>query len=849
LRPLYRNILLVFVAIIALVIPLNFVPDFTSKKPIRKGLDLSGGTRAVLQMLKKADTPELTRDNQQKVVAVIESRVNSLGVTEPVVQSKGSDQIVVEMPATPGKSAEERRKDLLDLINPAKLEFIYLKDVKTVGPEPAGKVGARYIYESPDRIKDTDTGRYLTDAEIKSQILYKDPANIIVTGSDLRAGGARVDIGSGRAGRGPVTTLEFNDKGTKKFADFTTDHINDLLAIVLNGKIDSAPRINSAITDGRAIIEGGARDVREAQKLANLLNAGALPVPLEVVQVYDVEATLGQNAMDFAVKGGIIGIVAVMLFMLAYYSLPGLVACAALIVYAGITISLFRLIPVVITLPGFAGFVLSVGMAVDANILIFERMKEELRAGRTLHAAVDAGFDRAWTSIRDSNVSSLITCLILYSFGTGPVKGFAFVLALGILVSIATAVYFSRALLHGIVNQPWAQNPRWYRVGFGVSAHETNIQVIKRTPLWFTISAAIMVVGLAFMGVNKSRTGSFFKLGIDFTGGTYITYLLPQGVSATDADVRAVFAAQGVDEISVQRTKTADAQGRMQNIVTVRTNVLDQKKQSEIAPAIEKGMQAKFGEATRQLEFSGVGPTISKELTQKAVSAIILACLAIMIYLGIVFGQYGFADGLRYGFSAVVALVHDVIVILGFMGLVGYVLNWEMDTLFVTAALTVIGFSVHDTIVVFDRIRENAKLHGREWTFQHICDASVTQTLSRSINTSMTVVIVLVALLVFGSHGSLALRVFTSVLLVGVISGTYSSIFNATPVLYLLERGEDRKRVQTGPAKKTEWVDTTKPIVSTPKAAQPAQSAPESETTAAPKPKAPGAAKKSKRRF
>jgi SecD/SecF fusion protein len=723
------------------------------------------------------------------------------------------------------------------------------------------------VYLGGNSLRDSDTNRMLTDDEVRDKILYADPnTTTIVTGADLKPDGAKVDIQTGPGGHGVVTRMTFNDKGTAKFADFTTNHVHALMAIVLNGKIEQAPRIIQPITDGTAIIEGGNTSVQQAQELANLLNAGALPVPLTSLASSSVEATLGQGAVKHAVTGGAVGIAFVLLFMLGYYLLPGAVAAIALIVYTILTFSVFRAASIVLTLPGIAGFILSVGMAVDANILIFERMKEEMRAGRTLHAAVDAGFERAWTSIRDSNISTLITCLILFELGTGPIKGFALVLALGVCISLFTAITVSRALLHVLVSQEWAHNPKYFRVGeskfgWGQKAERQHWDVMGKTSLWFTISAVLILIGWGFNAAHFFSTGGFHggslvRKGIDFTSGTMLTYSLPAGANATDDDVKAVFAANGEPDSSVQRTKEQTGPAAGTNVVTVRTKELSGDKVASLMAA----MQAKFGNpAAKQLVVQEgvdtVGPVISAELTFQAIEAIVLACILILIYLGIMFGQLGFWDGVKYGGAAVIALFHDVLVIFGFMGLAGYLWHWEMSSLFVTAALTVIGFSVHDTIVVFDRIRENMKIHGKELSFKEIANASVVQTLGRSINTSFTVVLTLFWLLLLGTQGSIELKVFTAVLLVGIISGTYSSIFNATPIVVIWERRRDAARLAARLAAQTRrpMAADTKSFAGGKAAVQkPVSTGETGEVTSAEaeaKTKAANAAKKAKRRF
>lgn len=846
----YRNILWIAGIVLAFCAAVNLVRPLQVKYPLRKGLDISGGTRAVLVLKQETGGPEITNELQQQVVNVMQKRVNAFGVSEPVIQAKGADQVVVEMPLKPGVTREQAEQALQDLIRPAKLEFIWLKDVKRSGEDAAGNAAAPYEYRG-DAIIEVDTGRTLTEDETTKQILYFDgnadkiPDNIIVTGADLKPNGAKVNIGE--ASR-PVVALEFNDKGTKAFADFTSSHTGDLLAIVLNGKINSAPKIQVPITDGKAVISGGFADYKEAQQLADLLNAGALPVPVDLVNTSSVEATLGSGSVKEATRAGIIGIVIVVLFMLLYYALPGAVAAVALLVYTAVTFTVFRLFGtwfgLTLTLPGIAGYILSIGMAVDANILIFERMKEELKAGKALHAAVDSGFARAWTSIRDSNISTLITCAVLYSFGTGPIKGFALVLAIGVIISLFTAISVSRALLHVVVNAEGWSDPKYYRTGFGWGVGGRKPDIMGKWPVWFTLSAILIGIGWAFIGMHyaKSPTRQLMPYGIDFTGGAYITYAMPEGKTLTDDEIKSVFSSRNLGDVSIQRQVGGSN-------ITVRTKPIEGSKQIELKKQLEEDIRAKVGAAPDfklEQEFANVGPSFSRQLTVDAVSSVLIACVLITLYLAVMFSQYGFSDGLKYGLCAVIALFHDVLVIFGFMGLAGYLMGWELNSLFVTAALTVIGFSVHDTIVVYDRIRENLKLFGKEKPFKEIANDSIVQTMGRSINTTLTVVITLAALLLFGTSGNLDLRVFTSVLLVGIISGTYSSIFNASPLLMLFEMKQDKKRMVVQPIRK--------PVVTAPKAVtpstapKPGQAPAEKNGEETEKPK-PGSKKTQRRRF
>jgi preprotein translocase SecF subunit len=464
----------------------------------------------------------------------------------------------------------------------------------------------------------------------------------------------------------------------------------------------------------------------------------------------------------------------VMIFMGVYYRLPGLVADLALLLYAATTFALFKLIPVTLTLPGIAGFVLSIGVAVDANILIFSRLKEELRAGRTLVQAIDLGWNRAWPSIRDSNISTLITCAILFwfgsAFGASIVKGFALTLALGVLVSLFTAIFVSRTFLHLVLDSmKFAEHPRM----FMAPAPQTEVapqglNLIRRRYLYFLISLIVIIPGLLALGVWG------MPLAIDYTGGSMLEVSFANGQIPQPAEVIKLYNDMGVVGAQVQTTS--------ENMLIIRSKEVDESLKTQIVAEMTK----RFGTEVSISRFDTVGPSISGEVAVRAAGAVGLAALGILLY--ITFAFRGVPHAFRYGTAAILAMLHDVAVVVGMGALLGHFLHWEVDSLFLTALLTVIGFSVHDTIVVFDRIRENQSLY-RRLPYTTIVNHSLVQTMDRSINTQLTVMITLMALALFGG---VTIHTFVVTLLIGVFSGTYSSIFNAAPILVVWENQEWR---------------------------------------------------------
>lgn len=730
------------------------------KFPIRKGLDIQGGMRVVLE----AQAEDAKRkgtwkpENLERIRGIMDNRVNGLGVAEPNIYTKpDQDQIVVELPGI--KNPEQA---LAVIQTTASLEFRFVPELERGGEwrdEPEKRNGVETGY-----FEITGPNGPVSQEELDAKIFSKEP---ILSGKDLESN-SRVELGPD----GPVIHFEFRNEAKRTFEEFTRANIGKRLAIFLDKRLISAPTIEDVIP-GSGIIRGRFT-VEQAKTLSNMLNAGALPVPLKVVQQLNVEATLGNEAVRQTTIAGIIGLALVLLFMVWYYRLPGLLANLALILYTLFTFALFKLIPVTLTVPGIAGFILSIGMAVDANILIFERLKEERLAGKSLRAAIEAGFRRAFTAILDSNVCTLITCAILYNFGEGPVKGFALTLALGVAVSMFTAITCSRTFLLMVAGTQFGQNDKLYALGRGV---HPKLNVVKNMNRWFAISALAIVPGVIFwLGLNG------IKYSIEYTSGTEIIAQFRQRPSQAELTALARSAGQTDSRVLVM-------EGNLASITTRRLNEADT---ARLTDAIKQ----KGGTVVSASTVSG---TVSQELTKKAFLSILYASVLIILYLAVRFSIGGFVEGLKFGTCAVIAMIHDVGVVWGAFAILGYALNWQVDSLFVTAILTVIGFSVHDTIVIFDRIRENLRNRQRGETFGDVTDRSIEQTLARSINTSLTVILTLIPLLIFGGS---ATRLFVTALLLGVISGTYSSIFNASPLVVLWKRlsGGDKPLGTTAPA-------------------------------------------------
>lgn len=748
--------------------------------PFVKGLDIDGGMRVVLEVDKEKafdwakDNLAQRREQMETAQNTIQSRVKGIqGVSEPQVVLQGEDRVIVEIPGV------KNPEDALDRIkSTASLEFYYLRNVQSLNDtEAEWKMNASGADAKSYTFVNSVTGEVIDSEKQPVEVLekvvnYKKyPPEL--TGKDLIAN-AKSTINP--SNNSAVITIEFNQKGTKKFADFTRKHVDDLLAVFFDGKLLTAPKINEPIVDGNAEVSGF-QSLKEAHRTAVFLNSGALPVPLRIIAQDTVEPTLGLETVNMVIHAGIIGLILVILFMLGVYRLPGFIASVALCLYAVFTMAIFKLLNVTMSLPGVAALIISIGMAVDANILIFERLKEELKSGKTLHAAIDAGFGRAFTAIFDSNMCTAITCAILMHYGTPSVQSFALTLLIGVAISMFTAITATRSILHLFVSVDAFHKPWWYGISSDVTKKPLSWNIIGKRKLYFWLSGILIIPGVILLIIFG------LKLGIEFKPGSTFQYTFKQAVSIKDVkDIASTVS----ESNEVQIGKAKDGQNKIAYIKLPNPN-----KSSEIMNTqgreLTKKLDEGIGIAKRDDNdkpvadlSSNVDPTISKELTSKAILSVIVASLAIILYLTSRFAIGGFVQGLKFGVCAVIALLHDTLFILGMFAILGKYFGWEVDSLFVTAVLTVIGFSVHDTIVVFDRIRENLRHRLRGEAFEDLCNRSILQTITRSIYTSFTVVLTLTTLIVLGGP---LLRHFYVALLAGIIIGTYSSIFNAAPLV------------------------------------------------------------------
>jgi SecD/SecF fusion protein len=778
------------------------------REKVRLGLDVAGGMRFTIRAKKEAlSTEELKNweDSAREVVRILEKRSQTaLGVVEASVFRKGEDRFIVELP---GFTNEQEARDILQ--TSARMDFYWAKTVSTEyvqrtyqyteeKDEQGNPVAVFYKRGSDKRITLKETPEEW-DALIQSW-------DRVVEGKHLNKA-----IPQPWTATEYVVLMQFDAEGARALQSWGRKVLNrrEWLVAVMDRNIITFARVEDGNTFERGeTVLHGRFTATEAKRIADLLNAGAIPVDLVIEDVSRVNPTIGQFGLDQIKLAGLASFLIISAFLLVYYMFPGLVAFLALLCYVLFCYAAFKLLGVTFSLAAIAGFILSVGMAVDANILIFERLKEELRRGRGLLTAIDLGFRRAFPAILDSNACTIITCLVLVNIGTGPVKGFATTLGLGVLISLFTAVTVTRSLLLLFLETGIGKNPQWYgtnRGWFGerleAGAETKPLKVVEHMGRYFLISGAFILPGVIFMALGG------LKPNVEFQYGVESGILLPQGAPLSPAQLSQKLASAGFKGANAKVVEAAEGK-RYVAYVTIPLEdnptlkqMLEQQGTSiwearqQIVRAVggdDTLLKNERGEITGikgEESFAQTSPTVREETILGAIKGVVLSSVLIVLYLALRFGVAlgGFRTGLRFGFSAIGALIHDVLVTLGLAAIAGYFLNWEVSQLTITAILTVIGFSVHDTIVIFDRIRENLRRPLEKDNFDFLVNRSITQSFARSINTSAVVIVTLAILVFFGSTTP-DLKHFNAAMLVGILSGTYSSIFNAAPILVLWDR-------------------------------------------------------------
>ncbi len=737
-----------------------------SKSRLQPGLDLKGGVAFVMELdLSEATDSSEKETDLEQAIDIVGNRINSLGVTEPVIRPVGENRIEVQLP---GVSTTENPEVVNVLKKPARLEFKFVHRTRTpTGPydttAPVGYEVKALDQEAPDGAIATS---YLFVKRLPE-----------MTGEAI----AKSNPSVGEFGAYEIQ-IKFTSEGGDQFAELTreivrgnTTNIPGRLAITLDGELLTAPSVQEVIPGGSARITGSFT-LREAQQVSNGLN-NPLDIPLRVAEMYEVEPTLARESIDSGIKAFSIGATAVVLFMLGYYLVAGLVALIAVVVNLIIVLGTLASIDATLTLPGIAALVLTIGMAVDANILIFERMREELRTGKTLPNALLGGFDKALSTILDANVTTLITSFILIYFGTGPVKGFGVTLAIGIGATLFCALLVSRFILDLLVNTGFVQ--RMFTIAL---LKEPKINFLNYRKYAFATSWIIVAVGIAGLIYRGEDI-----YGIDFTGGDEISFHFEEDLTLGEAE--SVAGQLGIENVNLTRQTPLGAGGK--TILKVQTNF-------EQGDILSRALVDTFpGKGLERIGNNMIGPSVGKEIQFNAFLSIGIALICILLYVALRF-EVGF------GVGAVVATIHDLFMTIGIFALFGNQFSAPM----VAALLMIVGYSLNDTIVVFDRIREELDLNPGLKLGQ-LVNLAINKTLSRTILTSLTTLLVTTSLLVFGTG---IIRDFAFTFLIGILTGTFSSVFIASPVFFWWHKG-DRRHVESQKERlpKYEWEAGSKP--------------------------------------
>ena len=734
--------------------------DFTD---IDSKLDVKEGSFPRITLQLKPDAVQaLKKTAVEQSLEILRNRIDEFGVAEPVIVRQGEDEIVIQLPgikdpkrarALIGKTAQLEFKLVADSTGLNLPEIVHQAEDAgewKVG-EPIAKLNRAIHALLPENTtlyfeNDTD---HDTGLSVQIPILLEN--RVLMTGDMVKDANVRI----GGNFNEPLVSLDLTSHGGKVFAQVTSDNVHRRLAIVLDNVVRSAPNIQEKILGGSAQITGQFTH-EEASDLAIVLRVGALPAPVKIIQDVTVGASLGADSIRQGLTSGVFGTAIVLIFMLIYYRLSGLLADIALFINLLLLFAGLAVLNATLTLPGIAGIILTVGMAVDANVLIFERIREEYSLGKSVRSSIDGGFDKALSTIVDSQVTTLITALALFLFGTGPIKGFAVTLSLGIIFNLFAALFCSR-LMFDTVN---AIRP-FKKLSFFSLVRNIKIDYMRLTKFTYAASAILVALGLLSLveiGLGKAN------LGVDFTGGSMLQYKASSDF--TMKEVRNALSSNGMGDINIQ-----EVENEHRLIVKIKK---EEAEVSTVDEQITQILQDNLKERGFVLESqSKIGSSVSSVLRNKAFEAIIISLAGVIIYLA-------FRFDLRFGLAGAAATFHDVLVVLG----VCWIFNVEITLLIVTALLTLAGYSLNDSVVVFDRIRENMKKAGHG-SFKDTINTSINETLSRTIVTSLTTAIVLICLYFLGGQ---VIHGFAFALLTGIFVGTYSSIFIASPLLTIKKK-------------------------------------------------------------
>ena len=735
-----RNAIISLLVMVLLVLGFGYmvmygvgVDKTGSAEGIDLGLDLAGGVSITYQAV--GDEAPSSEDMSDTIYK-LQQRVEKYS-TEAQVYKEGTDRISIEIPG--------------------------LSDANAV-LEELGKPGSLYFISEANNAGEANYDRY-------TGMLYKTideliaDGSVVITGSDIKsaqAGTIQNDMGQPEY----VVELSLNEEGTKKFADATTIAAltQETIMIYYDGKAVSIPSVKTAITGGMAQITGQ-QDFDEAEKLASTIRIGGLKLELTELRSNVVGAQLGTEAISRSLKAGVIGFALIVVFMIAVYFIPGLAASIALVLYCLITVFCLNFFDMTLTLPGIAGIILSIGMAVDANVITFARIREEIASGKTVRSAIDIGYKKALSAIIDGNVTTLIAAAVLGIIGTGSIKGFAQTLALGIVVSMITALFVTKLIIKSFYALG-IQNEKWY----GKAKERKQFDFLAKKNIFIIVSAGVILVGVIAMIVNAAGGKHALNLSLEFLGGTSTNVTFEEDMALADIDANVVpFIEEITGDGNVQVQKVAGS-----NEVIFKTRSLNVQEREEFNAMMEE----QFNVSSDKIVAETISSTISSEMSRDALLAVLVATVLMLIYI-----WFRFKD-LRFGASSVICLLHDVLVVLAFYALA----RVSVGSTFVACILTIVGYSINATIVIFDRIRE--KLSSTKDNLEVLVNDAVNQTLSRSLFTSLTTFIMVLVLYILGVS---SVKEFALPLMIGIVCGAYSSVCLASSIWYLLRTKVGKK--------------------------------------------------------
>lgn len=738
--------IVILLCILLLLVGVTYVDFFGinaegsgSAADINLGLDLAGGVSITYQVVGE-ETPDKT--DMSDTIAKLQKRVENYS-TEAIVYQEGLDRINIEIPGVSDANAI-----LQELGRPGALYFI---------AETDSEGNKNYSWKSAQ----------MPDGSIDTvYTMYKDidtllaDGSILVQGTDVAdARGAAVKDKMGNSEF--VVDLTMTEEGKAKFAEATRNAYTkgETLGIYYDGNIISAPNVLAILTDGKAQISGQS-SFEEAENLASTIRIGGLKLELEELHSKVVGAQLGVDAIETSLKAALIGLILVIVFMIAVYWLPGVASAIALLAYTALVVLLLNGFDMTLTLSGIAGIILSIGMAVDANVIIFARIREELASGKTVRNAIKIGFDKALSAIVDGNITTLIAAVVLLILGPGSVKGFAQTLALGIVLSMFTALVVTRYLLYA-----------FYAIGlkseklYGIGKEHKTLDILSKKGIFFTVSIGLICAGFVVMGIYKSTSGDALNYSLEFKGGTQTTVTFNEVMNLEKATGEVVPFIEEVTGSAVQVQTVQDS-----TEVIFKTNSLNVEKRE----ALNEMFRTQFGVEESEIQSETISSTISSEMKRDTIMAVIVAIIFMLIYIRVRFKDF------RFGISSIIALLHDVLVVLAFYA----VARVSVSNTFVACMLTIVGYSINATIVIFDRIRENMAVMTAKDNLKDIVNKSIVQTMSRSIFTSLTTFIMVAVLYIMGVT---SIRDFALPLMVGIVCGTYSSICLAGSLWYLFK--------------------------------------------------------------